>query len=107
MCWDISRQNICLCALTIPDIDILSLSIETNDSSEGDKSTDLRPKLEDSKLLVSNSEKPESRGGVGPSSKLSLYEGKQLSTLALPELTKDMSLSGLESSYGFPFGALL
>nr|GMD23342.1 hypothetical protein Iba_chr08bCG4340 [Ipomoea batatas]GMD26520.1 hypothetical protein Iba_chr08dCG5060 [Ipomoea batatas] len=79
---------------------ILSLS-EANEYSEDVKlSNDLRPKFMESKLLVSKSEKPESRLGFGPSSKLSVYEGKMLSTLDLPELTKDMSVSGFEISYG-------
>lgn len=52
------------------------------------------------------SEKPDSRpGGVEPLSKLS--RGNMLSILSLPELTKDMSESVEQNSYGFPFGARL
>lgn len=79
----------------------------TNESSDK-YSIDLRPVgFNPSRLLSSISEKPESRGGVGPSSKLSVY-GRKLSTLDLPLLTKDMSrLSCLDISYGLPLAALL
>ena len=70
-------------------------------------STDLRPKCKDSKLRFSISEKPDIRGGVGPLSMLSANEGNVLSILGLPELTNDMSVSGDESSYGFPLGPFL
>ena len=85
-----------------------SLSPKTDENSgEVMISTDLRPKCKDSKLRFSISEKPDIRGGVGPLSMLSANEGNVLSILGLPELTNDMSVSGDESSYGFPLGPFL
>ncbi|KAK2978774.1 hypothetical protein RJ640_008737, partial [Escallonia rubra] len=53
-----------------------------------------------------DTEKFESRG-VAPISKLSPYEGNRRSMLGLAELTKDMSISGDDSSpYDLPFGPL-
>lgn len=93
--------------LTIACAANLSFSGVADENSGGvTVPTDLLPSCHESNPWLSMSEKPESRGGVRELSKLSANDWN-ISTLCLPELTKDMSVSGAESSYGLPFGAFL
>lgn len=98
----------CLLVLTTAcdvEDECLSLSNERYENSGGVPiSTDFLPCCTDSKLeFPSVSELHDSRGLDMPVSELLYNEGNKRSTLGLPELIKDMSLSGTEvSTYDLP-----
>lgn len=82
------------------DQDIFPISCELDEKSYCELiSTDLFPEYP--KDLHSDSELLESRGVI-PDSEPSQKEGNMRSVLGLPLLTYDMSVSGMDGSYGLP-----